>query len=132
MSTRSRRNKQPPTLRLTRDDGDGPRVEIAQTFRSQAAVASTARSARARSRLVAGTVDLPATPDEDSTGLEGVGAVIGRIGPDEFLRGLESTLGRMQAHLDELKRDADDVFKFPMPRSDADGSNTTPPPPRAA
>lgn len=129
MTTRIRRNTQQPTLRLTRDDGDAhsAHVEVATPFRTQAAVARTARSARARTRLVAGTVDLPATPDEDSSGLEGVGAVIGRIGPDEFLRGLESTLGKMQAQLDELKHNTDDVFKFPAPSSDDDG-----PRPRAA
>ena len=125
MSTRSRRSnsKQTPTLRLTRDD-DGPSgahatgVQVAPTFR-------TTRGNRARTRLVAGTVDLPATPDEDSSG---IGAVIGRIGPDDFLRGLESTLGRMQQRLDDLKRDADDVFKFPVPPDRGDDT----PRPRAA
>ena len=128
MTTRTHRNKQQPTLRLTRDDGDAPapRVEVATTFRSTG-TGRAARSARARTRLVAGTVDLPATPDEDSSG---VGAVIGRIGPDEFLRGLESTLEQAQRKLDELKRDVeDDAFKFPgaLARDDDHG-----PRPRAA
>lgn len=127
----SRRSKTPPTLRLTRDGETTPRVEVTTALRETVGAAPARRGSgpsKARMRLVAGTVDLPATPDEDSSG---IGAVIGRIGPDEFLRGLESTLERMQSKLDALKRDVEEegTFKFPVAFARGDDNG---PRPRAA
>lgn len=126
----SHRSKTPPTLRLTRDGETTPRVEVTTGMRQPVGAGATRLSpepTKARTRLVAGTVDLPATPDEDSSG---IAAVIGRIGPDAFLRGLETTLDRVQSKLDELKRDVEeDAFKFPIA---ATRSGDDRPRPRAA
>lgn len=112
-----------PKLRLRRGDHDGPMAAPVcpgtLTFPSSALAV--------RERLVAGVVDVAAVPDNDDL-CPVIGRIggVGRDGPDEFLRGLESTIARMQGQIDDLRRECDEAFKFPTLPSDDE------PRPRAA
>jgi hypothetical protein len=68
----------------------------------------------ARRLLVAGTVNVPAYPDNESGSTD---IVAGRIGTHALIRDIESTLNSMQSRLDRLKRDVNDAIPFP---SDSD------------
>ena len=108
-------------LRLHKERPSSRDTESPSTYRFPEAMAE------ARRTLVAGVVNVPATPEAPlRPRLSARNPVLARIdkgraqptGTDDLISQVERTLDQMQAKIDRLKQDADNAYKFPAPTGD--------------
>ena len=108
-------------LRLHKEHSVERDADESGTLRFPEAIAAARRS------LVAGVVQIPATPEAPIRSAlrtrSGVLARIekGRVRPtatEDMMSQVERTLDEMQAKIDRLKDDAENAYKFPPPSDD--------------